>query len=267
MPTAARRKPARSAKGLHTLWSAARHDVGMRYPIAQFLRRPSGAQWVPGAVLSLAAMLVLSARIARTGEPELLFLVYNLALAWLPLVVAEGIAAVAGTRARVAVIPLGVAWLLLLPNAPYLVTDLIHLHDRPPVPMWYDVTLFLLFAVAGLVLGVSAVERVRDVARQIVGDRASRVLAVSAVAASGFGMYIGRFLRWNSWDVLSSPVALVHTSLSALAHVRPVGISALYDLVFAACYLGATLREPSCSSSSPCSRATATSPTRRPKGS
>lgn len=125
-------------------------------------------------------------------------------------------------------------WLLFLPNAPYILTDFIHLKYRPPVPLWYDVLMLFSCAGTGLLLGYGSVMLVqRDLARRH-GPRAGWIAAGAALVLSAFGIYLGRFLRWNSWDALTDPVPLFAEIAEHLTnpfhHPRTFGVTILYGV-------------------------------------
>ena len=119
-------------------------------------------------------------------------------------------------------------WLLFFPNAPYLVTDLIHLaRTRPPVPLWFDLALFLSFAWNGLMLGYLSLLDLHSTMAKRFGRRAGWAFAGAALVLASFGIYIGRFLRWNSWDLFVRPRPLLSDVSERLFH--PVDHSEMYD--------------------------------------
>jgi len=154
----------------------------------------------------ICALLVL-ARIVFVGNVGCAFLVWNLLLAWLPLVFALLIREryANGERRGWKLYSLGAAWLLFFPNAPYIFTDLIHLTSKFRGHFWVDMVLILLCALTGLMIGFVSLFLVQSV----VADRHGRILSwlfVACVAGlSGVGVFIGRFLRLNSWDILLRP--------------------------------------------------------------
>jgi uncharacterized membrane protein len=183
--------------------------------------------------VSMLALAMWAAR-AAWARPELGFLPWNLFLAWIPWFAALGFAA---SRAPAALAASGAVWLLFLPNAPYLVTDLVHLRPRSGVPHWFDVLLFGAFALAGCVLGWASLEVVhRRVARALGPLGAAGVVAI-VLFLTGFGVYLGRFLRWNSWDVVTRPVALAAEAAAALATPRALVFSVLFGLFVGVGYL------------------------------
>jgi uncharacterized membrane protein len=161
---------------------------------------------------SAASVALVVARIISTGNFRYSFLVWNLFLAWLPLVFAllacEKFQAAPTGDWRF--FSLAGAWLLFFPNAPYIFTDLIHLTTRFYGPFWVDLTLILLCALTGLVLGFVSLYLMQAVVERMLGRPASWVFTGAVAALSGFGIYVGRFMRFNSWDVLFKPRQVYH---------------------------------------------------------
>ena len=153
------------------------------------------------------------------GIPTFLFLLWNLFLAWVPYLLSLTIQP-AFERSRSWVISgsLFCLWLLFFPNAPYIVTDLLHLRDRSSIPHWYDVMLFFSFAWTGLTLGYLSLLEVRRFVLQQWGRAAAEIMALTTLALCGFGVYLGRVQRWNSWDILVAPKALLQDVLYSLTH-------------------------------------------------
>lgn len=170
------------------------------------------------SMLLLASMLataLVAGRWFYSGRPAYLFLIWNLFLAWLPVLMA--LAAVALRRVPVLSWASGVAWLLFLPNAPYLLTDLGHLGRWGDAPYWFDLLLLLVFAITGLLLGFVSLKVMHQVVHDRLGQVAGWLFAIIALSLSSLGVYIGRFLRWNSWDMFVQP-AQVLSDLFALLH-------------------------------------------------
>lgn len=174
--------------------------------------RAIAASGLPTAVLvCVAPVALLGLRVAFTGRILFVFMIWNLILAFLPILAAMGARATLARREPVAT-ALGIGflgvWLALLPNAPYLVTDLIHLRERAPVPLWFDAAMLGAFATAGLVLLALAMHGAWQALEPRVGRTPALVGLLAVGPLVGFGMYLGRFLRWNSWDFLAQPAAL-----------------------------------------------------------
>ncbi len=176
------------------------------------------------AVLLLWCGALLAVRMLRAHTASYFFLVWNLFLAVIPALAAALLRKSAHPLAQVLWFAV---WLLFLPNAPYVITDLVHLRARDPIPLWYDVAMLISCGGTGLLLGYSSLADVQSVIARRFGRALSWILAAGALLLSGFGIYLGRFLRWNSWDALSHPAAL----LADVAHrvIHPFG----YPITFA----------------------------------
>ena len=178
----------------------------LKLAFAREVARPMLALIFASAV---CAGLVI-ARVAWTRNIDYLFLLWNLFLAWLPIVPA--LLAVDYWRRQPTpnwrLAGLGAAWLLFFPNAPYIFTDIIHLTRDFRAHFWVDLALFLSFGFTGLVLGFVSLYLMQSVVKRAYGSRASWCFVFAVAALSGFGIYLGRFLRFNSWDVLVKPLEL-----------------------------------------------------------
>jgi len=158
-------------------------------------------------------------RIAYTGHSEGINLVWNLVLAWVPLVAA--LLVHDGRRRNVRaslLVGIGLVWLLFFPNAPYILTDLQHLPNWHGAPIWFDTVLVGSAAWTGLVLGFASLFLVHAVVREVVWPPFAWAAVVASIGLASFGVYLGRFLRWNSWDVVTSPGGLVADIWSRVAN-------------------------------------------------
>ena len=157
--------------------------------------------------------------IANFRSVTFLFLVWNLFLAWVPYWIALAINWMDKIKAPKILIFLALGfWLLFFPNAPYIITDLLHLKHRPPIPMWYDLLLLFSFAWTGLILAYSSLIEVQAYLRKYTNWWTTWTIPLVALILSGFGIYIGRFQRWNSWDILTRPNALFADIYDILSH-------------------------------------------------
>jgi uncharacterized membrane protein len=139
------------------------------------------------------------------------FLGWNLVLAWVPYVLALVLTAM--YRAEVSqkwLWLVGVAWLFFLPNAPYILTDMLHLRAKPPVPIWFDLILLFSAAWTGLLLGFLSIREVHKLIKlrtQSAVREHSMMLGI--LALTGYGVWLGRWHRWNTWDIITRPQMLV----------------------------------------------------------
>jgi len=187
-------------------------------------------------------LALLALRDLRTGDRYYDGLAWNLVLAWAPFALALVLYdAARRDRPPGVVLGLGALWLLSLPNAPYILTDFVHLGESAAAPLWYDGALIAAFAGTGLLLGLGSLYLVHRVVALRAGARSGWVFALGVLALCGVGVYLGRFARLNSWDVLTRPGDVLDLAgravLDPLASVEWVGFS----LVFAAFLLVAYL--------------------------
>ena len=188
------------------------------------------------------ALALLVARVVYTDSTQYRNLAWNLVLAWAPFV----LALVVYERHRAGARPLallapGFLWLLFLPNAPYLLTDVFLIRFLGGVPIWFDVVLVTAFAWTGLLLGFTSLFLVHTVTRAVAGSRAGWTLVLAAISLSSFGIYLGRFLRWNSWDFLVQPTVLAASIgdhlTDPLATTKLLGMTVLLSGFLTAGYL------------------------------
>jgi uncharacterized membrane protein len=177
-------------------------------------------------------LVMLAARTTVSDQLSYTFLVWNLFLAGIPVLLALAFETALRHRRELVAAIVGVGWLLFFPNSPYLMTDLIHLQERPPTPLWFDALILVSAAVAGLLAGFVSLHLVQSA----VGVRWSRawgwVVAVTVLGLSGFGVYLGRFARYNSWDVLTRPRSLLYdvgSSVGPSGGGRAVVVTALFS--------------------------------------
>jgi len=156
-------------------------------------------------VTSAIAVSVLAAYRIASGSGDLDYLLWNMALAWVPLVAALALDDVRSTPLRYQ-LPLLALWLAFFPNAPYLVTDLIHIDpaDHTAIGILGDAALVSV-APVGLALGFSSLMLVERTVRQRSGSRVALAVSVLSLVIACLGIYLGRVVRLNSWDLLSRP--------------------------------------------------------------
>jgi uncharacterized membrane protein len=188
------------------------------------------------AVLSLFVLAMAVARVLYTRSLDNAGIAWNLFLAWIPFVLALVVYARARSLARPSLIALAGLWLLFFPNAPYIVTDLKHVGDGGGVPVLYDVLFLSAAAWAGLLLGLASLYLMHAVARRLVGVVSAWGLVVGILAASSFGIYLGRVQRWNSWDVFVRPQELLGQMAHGF-HAAPLALTVLLTSFLLASYL------------------------------
>ncbi len=114
----------------------------------------------------------------------------------------------------------GIVWLLFLPNAPYIVTDLIHLGHNRTVPVLYDTFLLFTSAYVSMLLFFYSVSHMEKIFKAKYGWRRKEYILAIIMLLVSFGLYLGRFLRFNSWDLFHNPLFLLNKAVSVF--VKPI---------------------------------------------
>lgn len=189
------------------------------------------------AGLTLLVYAMVGVRVLYSGSPHYGALVWNLFLAWIPL----GLALLVYDGARrgrggLLLLGGGALWLLFFPNAPYIVTDLKHLRTWDQMPIWYDAVLVCAAAWAGLALGFASLYLMQSVVRRLAGSANAWFFVLAVLALSSFGIYLGRFRRWNSWDLLVRPEALL-SDVVTVVDARSIAVTVLFTAFLGASYL------------------------------
>jgi uncharacterized membrane protein len=129
-------------------------------------------------------------------------------------------------------IPFFILWLLFFPNAPYLATDVLHLVSSSPSFLWYDCLLFFFFGWIGLFLGLLSLFQIHQYLKFRLNYAFSEIIIFAICFISSFGVYLGRFERWNSWDVFINPLGLAKHSFNLSANFIHLNTPFLFVLVF-----------------------------------
>jgi uncharacterized membrane protein len=190
-----------------------------------------------GLTALVCLLLALRAALGHAGQT---FLFWNLFLAWLPYVAARAMRLLdrrGWTRGGLLLV--GAFWLAFLPNAPYLVTDPVHLAIGPQTPhrLAFDAVLFGVVALLGVLLGVASLATVHELVERRLGPAVGWTFVTTVSLATAFGVYLGRVARWNSWAVATDPRPLLHDIQYRLQVAGPR--MTLGVVVFAVCFLAA----------------------------
>jgi len=155
-------------------------------------------------VVSLFAVSLEMLRIVISGEKRFLYFIWNLFLAWIPYLIGIYLPiAYYKMKYKFFAYLLLIIWFLFWPNSPCIITDLLHLKQKKTIPLWYDLGLILSFAWAGLILGYISLIEIQNLVRKRIGRIAGWVFACFMLLLGALGIYIGRYGRLNSWDVLN----------------------------------------------------------------
>lgn len=181
-------------------------------------------------------------RVQYTAKITFVFLVWNIFLALIPYAISTLLVLYhEKLRNRWLLLLPFVTWLCFFPNAPYILTDLFHLKPRAGVPFWYDLALILFFAWNGLMLGYASLLDIHAVATKHFNQWVGWMIALGSLVLGSFGIYLGRYLRWNSWDVISSPRGLLSDIstrlLDPMGHPQTYGVTVMFSVFLVAGYL------------------------------
>ena len=194
---------------------------------------------------SLLCIILYIARVVYSNRfLEYRNLVWNLALAWIPYTISFSIAAVHTVFRRgwwfIVPIP-SLSWLLFFPNAPYIVTDFLHLQFRPPVPIWFDIGLVACYAFTGILIASVSLHTLQGLISAKFGSIIGWLFAAIALVLSSLGIYLGRFGRFNSWDIIFAPKKIIKILASPifnpLDNLQLIGFSVLFTAILFVFYV------------------------------
>lgn len=174
------------------------------------------------AVLTAISFLLSVYRVYKTGSIYYLFLNWNLFLAAVPWFLSTFLLLRPRfNKKRLILLTAFSVWILFFPNAPYILTDLFHLRDVYTMPVWFDLMLILFYAWTGLLFGFLSLAHFEKLLQRYLQTPGRRTLfTITVFFLSGFGVYVGRYLRWNSWDIIRQPGSLVRDML--IRFIRPL---------------------------------------------
>lgn len=172
---------------------------------------------------------LLIARVGYSGKLMFVFLAWNLFLAFLPYAFSSFLMRrISFIENKFIFIPAVLIWLSLLPNSFYIITDLFHLDYRKPVPLWYDLLLIFSFAWNGLLFGIISLKQMEKMVS--VHIRNTNLFLFPVLLLSGIGIYIGRYMRYNSWDILTNPFSLFRNTVDMF--LFPVEYRYAWGMIF-----------------------------------
>ena len=189
----------------------------------------------------LAAFLVfflvlLYSRIGYTGRCMYAFLLWNIFLGWLPYWFSKKALAMRNITGWV----FASSWLLFFPNSLYIITDLIHLESKRDMPIWFDALLVITAAILGILFAFASLYKMEKFFEYRQHKKLTKIAMVGIFFISSFGVYLGRFLRWNSWDVFTNPISLGKEIgflvLRPIHHYKSWVITVLFTCFFSLLY-------------------------------
>ncbi|MUG44128.1 DUF1361 domain-containing protein [Paenibacillus woosongensis] len=221
------------------------------------------SKWILYLILFIATLIgmryVVLTQLPEGGRPPYLFMLWNTFLAWIPLglaIVLDMVSLLRGKMLKLLLfLGVGLLWLFFYPNAAYLMTDLLHPFYRYPISagmgirfweenlFWDHLFTILFAAMLGLAISTASLASVHALVRKYLGTVMGWIFAIAVLLLSSFGVYIGRFIRWNSWDVLQDPVRIVGETIIYLMDFEylrhAIGFCKWIFLITLFCYVAA----------------------------
>jgi uncharacterized membrane protein len=185
-------------------------------------------------ILTLFCFGISLFRFVYTDTKVFLFLNWNLFLAFIPWALTSwAILKPNLQKSRFTLFILLGSWLLFFPNAPYILTDLFHLRLQTAMPIWFDLILILSFAWTGLLFGFMSLWDIEKIMKVSLQTKYVIMISIVLLFLGSFGIYLGRFLRWNSWDIISEPLTIIYEItdriINPFQHPRTWGMTILWD--------------------------------------
>ncbi len=208
----------------------------MHYELKRFIRLQSVL-----ALICLLAVSLLAIRIKLTHSLTYSFMIWNLFLALVPLFFAVLLKYIR-FKYRITEVMLFTCWLLFFPNSTYMISDLLHLtHIQSNVPNWYDAIMLFVFAVSGLFVGVVSLRYVHEFLETKFRSKTVWLVLSASIVLGGLGVYLGRFLRWNSWDIINDPLKILNDIavrvVHPVSHYETYFITAVFTAIVFCSYL------------------------------
>lgn len=184
---------------------------------------------------------LIACRIYFSGSLLFIFLAWNIFLAWIPFFISSYLRPSSLVKWKQYLLLTG--WLLFFPNSLYIITDLIHLDRETGIPKWFDAILIFSASAAGLLMAFISLYRVEQFLNKLMKKKWVNGLVLLMLFLGSFGVYLGRFLRWNSWDIITNPVHLFVTIggriLFPFDHLYTWGVTSLLTVLFYLIYFSA----------------------------
>ncbi len=188
-------------------------------------------------LLFIAGLIIF--RMLYSGTIHYVFMAWNIFLAWIPFVISQQFHHYRKKQLWKQLLLLA-SWLLFFPNALYIVTDLVHLQFESNMPWWYDLTIIFTSAFVGLLMAFVSLRNAELMLRRLIDPKLVMFCTPCFLFLGAFGVYLGRFQRWNSWDVVSDPGALAYQLLliaaNPLDNYRVWGITLLFFVLYSMLY-------------------------------
>ncbi|MES2930535.1 MAG: DUF1361 domain-containing protein [Patescibacteria group bacterium] len=177
-------------------------------------------------VLLCLAVVLNIVRIVVFETYSFVYILWNIFLAIIPFAISSILLWYVKNKKPMKILLIigGICWLLFFPNAPYIVTDIIHVNRGYAIRALYDSFLLFSSAWAGLLLGLHSLSHIEKIIRMKYSQGKTEAMMIAILLLSSFGIYLGRFLRFNTWDVIADPLSLGHRIITIVAYPHLHGI-------------------------------------------
>jgi uncharacterized membrane protein len=193
--------------------------------------------WLFCCFTFIIAMLLV--RFKHTGSIKFTFLVWNIFLAYIPYCISSYFSNCIQIRKWKQIL-IFASWLLFFPNALYIVTDIIHLNDSPDIPVWFDAVLLFSASFVGLALAFVSLIHVENFLLNFHSKKHVQKYVALLLFFGSFGVYLGRFQRWNSWDIVTNPISLfvdiAGRFINPFSHLYSWAIVLFLTILYAGCW-------------------------------
>ena len=175
----------------------------------------------------MLSITLLTYRIIKSESLSYIFLAWNLFLAFIPWWISN----ILKRKEKLTFIhlPIIAIWLLFLPNAPYILTDLFHLKPRPSLPLWFDLILVLSFALTGMIVFFKSLKDMLKLLTNRIPQLYVTIITPFIFWLVAYGLYLGRYLRFNSWDIVH-PFRLINASFTILFEKDTIGFTCIFSV-------------------------------------
>lgn len=186
-------------------------------------------------LFSLFAISLSTYRVIKTDTIIYVFLIWNLFLAFIPYWISQFL--VRQQTLKRIWLPLVIVWLLFLPNSPYILTDLFHLKRRALIPLWFDLVLICSYALIGFTLFYKSLIDMVQLGKQYISNQYLHIILPIVFWLIAFGLYLGRYLRFNSWDIVQRPVYILNKSVHIVFQKEVIGFTLIFGVFMWLVYL------------------------------
>jgi uncharacterized membrane protein len=169
--------------------------------------------------ISIFGIILVLLRQFLETDKTFLFLLWNFFLAGLPLIFSSIMVQMSKSNfSRNIIVMTGIVWLLFLPNAPYMLTDYIHVMYGDRGYLLLDAFTLSWFAISAFIAAVISLNDISGLLMQRYHRYLVSLIVFTICLMCSFGIYLGRDLRFNSWDVIMRPRAIVTETVVRLSN-------------------------------------------------